>query len=188
MFFDENLAYKKKAGIEEQIDRIQKELSLYSSVPCFNWNSNDHLSALLYGGQIQEKRRVPSGIYKTGEKAGQPKFKIEVVTHTLPRLYKPPKGSELKKEGVWSTSEEYLRKLSDKKGLVKGILEIGRLQKLNSTFVEGLLKKHAESMWEPHYIHGQYNQVVTSTGRLSSSGPNMQNLSGDALDLFTTRY
>lgn len=188
MHFDESVAVRKSKEIEARIDQLQKELSLFHSVPGFNWGSNDHVSALLYGGQIPEKRKVHAGHFKSGAKTGQPKFKTEIVLHNLPRLYKPIKGSELKKEGYWSTSEEYLRKLSDKKGLVKGILEIAKLQKLNDTFVVGLLKKHATNMWEPHYIHGQYNQVVASTGRLSSSNPNMQNLSGEALDIFTTRF
>lgn len=188
LHFNPGVIEEKQKEIEARIDTIQKELDLFHSVPNFNWASGDHLSALLYGGTITEKRKVPDGLYKSGAKAGQQKFKAEYVEHQLPRLYKPAKGSELKKAGYWSTSEEYLRKLSDKKGLVTGILEISKLQTMNNTFVHGLAKKHAENMWEPNYIHGQYNQVVASTGRLSSSNPNMQNLSGDVLNIFDTRF
>ncbi len=188
LHFDPGVIEEKQKEIEARIDKIQKELDLFHSVPNFNWASGDHLSALLYGGTITEKRKVPDGVYKSGAKAGQQKFKAEYVEHHLPRLYKPVKGSELKKEGFWSTSEEYLRKLSDKRGLVTGILEISKLQTMNNTFVHGLAKKHAENMWEPNYIHGQYNQVVAATGRLSSSNPNMQNLSGDVLNIFDSRF
>ena len=45
-----------------------------------------------------------------------------------------------------------------------------------------------ENDWEENYIHGQLNQCVAVTGRLSSSKPNLQNMDGSIGYLFGTRY
>ena len=45
-----------------------------------------------------------------------------------------------------------------------------------------------EKMEWGEYLHGQYNQCVAATGRLSSSAPNMQNFSGDVDQLPMSRY
>jgi DNA polymerase-1 len=104
-------------------------------------------------------------------------------------MYKPPRGSELQKEGTWSVDEDNLLKIKGgKKELIQGILKLKELGKLQSTYVEGMLSKHLEMNWPPNMIHGQYNQVVTGTSRLSSSNPNMQNMSGEILDMFETRF
>jgi DNA polymerase-1 len=75
-----------------------------------------------------------------------------------------------------------------KKDLIEKILKVKELAKLQSTYVSGLLKKHQEQHQEAGYIHGQYNQVVAGTGRLSSSNPNMQNFPEAILDIFETRF
>lgn len=189
MYYNPEVVKQKRDELNLQIKELQTKLDLYHSVPCFNWGSPTHLSALLYGGQIVEERRIPVGVYKSGAKVGQPRFSIERITHTLPRMYNPPKGSELKKEGVWSVDEDNLLKIKGgKKELIQSILKVKELAKLQSTYVDGMLKKHAEMHWPENYIHGQYNQVVAATGRLSSSSPNMQNMSGDILDMFETRW
>lgn len=188
LFFDKEEANKKAAELESQISKLQQELALYHTVPCFNWASNDHLSALLYGGTIHEARRVPIGVYKTGAKAGEPRFQIETVEHKLPRRYAPIKGSENKKEGYWSVDESYLTRLKGKKDLLDGILKIKGMQKQLNTYFRGLPELHSEMHWEENIIHGQFNQCVARTGRLSSSRPNLQNLDDDAQSMFTSRY
>ena len=189
MYFNPEVVKKKETDIAEQIREIQTKLDLYHSIPCFNWASPAHISALLYGGKIIEERRVPIGVYKTGAKVGQPRFSVEKIEHVLPRMYNPPKGSELAKEGTWSTDEDTLLKIKGgKKELIEGILKSKELTKLQSTYVGGLLQKHNEMHWPKNYIHGNYNQCVAATGRLSSSSPNMQNMSGDILDIFVSRF
>lgn len=189
LYFNPEVVKAKRDLLNSEISKIQELLDLYHTIPCFNWGSPAHLSALLYGGQIVEERRVPVGLYKSGAKVGQPRFAIEKITHTLPRMYKPPKGSELKKEGIWSVDEDNLLKIKGgKKELIQGILRLKELGKLQSTYVDGILSKHQEMHWPANMIHGQYNQVVAGTGRLSSSNPNMQNMSGDILDMFETRF
>ena len=189
LYFNPGVVKAKRDILNREISEIQEQLDLYHAIPCFNWGSPDHLSALLYGGQIVEERRIPVGVYKSGAKVGQPRYSVERINHHLPRMYKPPKGSELAKEGQWSTDKDNLLKIKGgKKELIRGILRSKELGKLQSTYVDGMLSKHLEMHWPANMIHGQYNQVVTGTGRLSSSSPNMQNMSGDILDMFETRF
>ena len=71
----------------------------------------------------------------------------------------------------WSTDAETLEKLRDYP-LVEDILQYRAYQKLNSTYVEGLLKV----IGEDGRIHSTFNQTEARTGRLSSDNPNLQNI------------
>ena len=72
-----------------------------------------------------------------------------------------------------STSVEVLKDLKDKHPIIEKILEYRKYFKLISTYVEGL-KPH---VYEDGKIHANFNQALTQTGRLSSSNPNLQNIS-----------
>jgi DNA polymerase-1 len=179
------------AKLEEEIMRIDEWLFIHHSCPDFNPNSTDHLSAFLYGGDIGLKRRVVVGTFKTGSRAGQPKERWEDYTVTFPRLINPLKGSELMKEGLWSTDETTLRSLRGPKK-VKEIIETllfrSTLEKRLSTYYEGLVNLIKDYNWDEGMIYGQLNQSATRTGRLSSSRPNLQNFDGEVKPLFTSRY
>lgn len=163
------------AKIKEEIATINEQLNRhYPSVP-INYNSTDHLSAFLYGGTIEEERREMVGYFKTGAKIGQPRFKVVRQDHVLSGLVKPIPGSELQKEGMYSTSEDVLKKLKDKTGAVALLLKLAALTKVNE-FFEGFIKINREMNWPTNKIHGNFNQVTTSTGRLSSTKPNLQNM------------
>ncbi|MBQ1506786.1 MAG: DNA polymerase I [Erysipelotrichales bacterium] len=71
-----------------------------------------------------------------------------------------------------STAADVLEKLRHKHPVVEKILEYRKYQKFYSTYAEGL-KKYIR---EDGKIHTQYNQCLVSTGRLSSSEPNLQNI------------
>ncbi|MCF0111354.1 MAG: DNA polymerase I, partial [Erysipelotrichaceae bacterium] len=71
-----------------------------------------------------------------------------------------------------STAADVLEKLSGHE-VVRNILEYRKYQKLYSTYAEGL-KKYITPDGK---IHTSYNQCVTQTGRLSSTEPNLQNIS-----------
>ena len=71
----------------------------------------------------------------------------------------------------WSTDAETLEALRDYP-LVEDILQYRAYQKLNSTYVEGLLKV----IGEDGRIHSTFNQTEARTGRLSSDNPNLQNI------------
>ncbi|HCJ66073.1 MAG TPA: DNA polymerase I, partial [Elusimicrobia bacterium] len=76
------------------------------------------------------------------------------------------------KTGI-STDEEVLKTLSSTHELPSLILEYRELQKLKSTYVDGLI---ALVNPETGRLHTSFNQTVTATGRLSSSDPNLQNI------------
>ena len=73
----------------------------------------------------------------------------------------------------YSTNAEVLDKLRDKHPIIDKISEYRQIVKLNSTYVEGLL-----SIINPlsGRIHSSFNQTITTTGRISSTEPNLQNI------------
>jgi len=188
LVYDVELCNKRAQELQEEIDGIYKELSsIYPDVP-INFGSPDQLSAFLYGGNVEITEKEHIGFYKSGAKKGQPRYRNKVVVHTLPRMYEPLKGSELKKEGLYSTSEDTLKKLKGKKRVVDLLLRLAKLDKLNSTYYTGLPKRAAERHWPEGKLHGQFNQVRVATGRLSSSDPNLQNMAGEVDQIFITRF
>ncbi|HXQ33617.1 MAG TPA: DNA polymerase, partial [Anaerolineales bacterium] len=189
LVINENLAEQKAQELETKIQEIQSKLDLFHSVPGFNWASSDHLSALLYGGTITQVVREPNGLYKTGARVGQVKFRRVTRAYHLPRRYKPIKNSALKKEGYWSTDEITLRRLHGNRDLIEGILEIKGMEKLISTYLRGFPKRRRDCFWKPGMIHSSLNQCVVATGRLSSTAPNCQNLPLEMVgEIFPTRY
>ncbi|MDI6703398.1 MAG: DNA polymerase I [bacterium] len=73
----------------------------------------------------------------------------------------------------YSTDEEVLRRLSEIHPLPRLLLEYRELTKLKSTYVDALFNIVNP---ETKRVHTSFNQSVTSTGRLSSSDPNLQNI------------
>lgn len=186
--FDEQLCIERSKDIEAKIESLTAKLkATYPNTP-INFGSNDHLSAFLYGGIVKEDAKEHAGFYKTGDKKGQPKYKNIVIEHVLPRLYTPLKGSELLKEGMYATDEATLKKLKGKKAIVTMLLELSKLEKLNGTYYKGLVALRAKMHWPEGLLHGQFNQCVASTGRLSSSSPNLQNFSNELQDIFVSTY
>lgn len=187
--FDEELCKKKSIELDNEISEIKTTLSnIYSNIS-INWSSGDQLSAFLYGGIIVEEIKEHVGFYKTGIKAGQPKYKNGTIEHTLPRLFEPIKGSELKKEGLYETNEGVLKKLKGPhKKLVDLLLRLSKLEKLNGTYYKGLVKLREDMRWEEGKLHGQLHQTLAKTGRLSSSKPNQQNFASELQDLFISDY
>ena len=186
--FDEELCQLRAVELDDKISTINTELTqIYPTVP-INFGSNDHLSAFLYGGVVKEDGKEHIGFFKSGVKAGQPKYKNIVIEHQLPRLYQPLKGSEMAKEGNFATDEGTLRKLKGKKGVLDRILELSKLEKLNGTYYRGLTKLREEMHWEKGILHGQFNQTTAISGRLSSSKPNLQNFATELQDIFISRY
>ena len=81
------------------------------------------------------------------------------------------KGGKKTKSG-YSTAADVLEKLAEDHEIVADILNYRTLTKLNSTYAEGLLN----FIQADGRIHGEFNQMVTSTGRISSTNPNLQNI------------
>ena len=88
------------------------------------------------------------------------------------KLCLPTQGLKKTSSGYYSTSEAILQKLSHDHEIVKDILEYRSLAKLKSTYTDKL----SEICDVRSRVHTSYQQAVTSTGRLSSSEPNLQNI------------
>jgi DNA-directed DNA polymerase len=81
------------------------------------------------------------------------------------------KGGKKTKTG-WSTSADILEKLKDKDEIVGKVLEYRTFSKLKSTYADGLLSL----VRDDNRIYSTFNQTVTTTGRISSTEPNLQNI------------
>lgn len=81
------------------------------------------------------------------------------------------KGGKKTKTG-WSTSADILEKLKDKDEIVGKVLEYRTYSKLKSTYADGLLSLVAKD----ERIYSTFNQTITTTGRISSTEPNLQNI------------
>ncbi len=88
------------------------------------------------------------------------------------KMHLDPKPKKTK-TGKYSTDEEYLQSLSDRSPIIGLILEYRGIKKLLSTYIEAL-----PALVNPTTgrVHTTFNQAVTATGRLSSTGPNLQNI------------
>ncbi len=73
----------------------------------------------------------------------------------------------------YSTSVEVLEKLKDKHPIIEKILRYRQIVKLKSTYIDGLT---ALINRKTGRIHSSFNQTITSTGRISSTEPNLQNI------------
>ncbi|MDE7453944.1 MAG: DNA polymerase I, partial [Clostridia bacterium] len=83
------------------------------------------------------------------------------------------KSGKKNKMGNYSTSAEILETLADESEVVRLILSYRQYQKLYSTYAEGL-KTLLDR--DTRLIHTTYNNTITTTGRLSSTNPNLQNI------------
>lgn len=77
------------------------------------------------------------------------------------------------KTGQYSTDEEVMSELAPKFPVIQDILDYRQLAKLKSTYIDALPR-----LVNPHTnrLHSSFNQALTSTGRLSSNNPNLQNI------------
>ncbi len=98
-----------------------------------------------------------------------PKQLGEVLFDRL-KISKNPKKTKTKQ---YATGEQELQKLKDNHKIVPEILEFRGLKKLLTSYVESLPKLINS---KTNKIHSSFNQTITSTGRLSSTNPNLQNI------------
>jgi DNA polymerase I-like protein with 3'-5' exonuclease and polymerase domains len=170
--------------LEKEINVLQAKHFKSHNIPGFNWGSPDQMAALLFGGVIVKTEKEPCGFYKSGKKKGEVKYQNVDREYHLPRRYKPIKKSDA---GKWSTDEDTLLKLGGDE-LVTDLLTIRKMEKEISTYLRGLPKLQDKMFYGHEMIYGTFNQCRTGTGRLSSTKPNLQNMSDAALQCFESRY
>ena len=120
-------------------------------------------SAMEREAQVREIAGEPSLNVSSPKQIGEvlfEKFKLD------PKAKKSSKGS-------WSTDEETLLALADRSPIIDAILDYRATKKLLSTYIEPF-GSYVSS--RDGRIHTTFNQALTSTGRLSSSNPNLQNI------------
>lgn len=124
------------------------------------------------GNDLSEKQKdLEKEIYKiAGEEfnLNSPKQLGEVLFEKMLLPY--PKGKKTGKNG-FSTSVDVLEKLKNDYEIIKLILDYRGIAKILSTYVNGL-----KEVCDDNYIHPLYKQALTTTGRLSSVEPNIQNI------------
>lgn len=117
-------------------------------------------------------QKIEEQVYEyAGEKfnIGSPKQLGEILFGKMQII----KNAKLTKSKQYQTGEEILTKLIAKHPIVSLILEWRTLSKLKSTYIDALpLLINPET----GRIHTTFQQTVTSTGRLSSTNPNLQNI------------
>jgi DNA polymerase I len=128
--------------------------------------------AALSANMAQESQMLAQAIYAlAGEtfNIASPKQLGDILFGKLKLAEKPKKTQT----GQYATGEEVLQALAKRHPIVDKIMEYRELQKLKSTYVDAL-----PTMVSPvdGMIHTSYNQAVASTGRLSSTHPNLQNI------------
>jgi len=134
----------------------------------FKVNVND---LIVYSGELDEKIKITEKtIY---DQAGE-NFNINSPKQLGVILFEKLGLPVIKKTKTgYSTDAEVLEQLSEKHEIVENIVIYRQLMKLKSTYVEGLM---AVINPETGKIHSSFNQTIASTGRISSTEPNLQNI------------
>ncbi len=125
----------------------------------------------LYNLKIELEKELDEIVKRVNSQAGvdfnlnSPKQLSNVLFNVL--------GLHAKNNSKMSTNVEILEQIRNQHPIVEEILKYRKIQKLLSTYVESFyeLTKNSDG-----YIRTVFNQTLTSTGRLSSSEPNLQNL------------
>ncbi|MBO8161074.1 MAG: hypothetical protein H0Z24_05510 [Thermosipho sp. (in: Bacteria)] len=144
--------------MEEDIENLEYRLYELAGVE-FNPNSSQHLAELLFGyGDFKN----PNGDILSAS------FNFPVISVTA--------------KGVPQTSSGVLEKLAKKEyksarkqegvELVKVLLEYKKLRKLKTAFIDGL----KDQIYDDGKVHPSFNIVGTTSGRISCSNPNLQQL------------
>jgi DNA polymerase I-like protein with 3'-5' exonuclease and polymerase domains len=202
--FDIPLSLEKANETAKELEEVSEELLTLLACPRHvNLDSGHQLSCLLYGGsfEVTTVDYVETLSYKSGPRKGESyertRWKTEVV-ECVP-LFTPLKGTTTKlvsKVGdkefpVYATGEDVLKQLrkpsAKHRRIVHLLLQRAEKEKLLGTYYKALPELLEKMQWGD-ILHGQYNQTVARTGRLSSSNPNMQNFSGEVDQLLVTRY
>lgn len=144
------LADMEKRGIKIDTDEMQK-LNVYFTNKIYELETSIY-SAAGVNFNINSTRQLAEILF---DKLGLPQLK-----------------KTAKKTG-YSTDNEVLTELAQMHPLPELILQYRNITKLKSTYIDGIQK---EINPETHRIHTSFNQTVTTTGRLSSSNPNLQNI------------
>lgn len=203
--FDKEKSLQEANTLKEELNGLKTELTkLLGNI---NFNSGDQLSVALFGGAYEvEHRHDEERVYKSGARKGETYVRsvldsLEVVT-CLGYFRPNPKDELAKTKGkpehelvhntrYYSTASDVLGQLPARTNVQRNVLEklsrIAYIEKLVGTYLEAFPNLLEEMYWG-ELLHGQYNQCIARTGRLSSSKPNMQNAPAELDKYLVSRY
>lgn len=192
MKFDQHYANARGMDLaaEEMAISIALKLEMHRHFPNelhdqINPASNDHIALMLFGGTYSFVVKEPvmkDGVhvkYKSGAKKGKLKYKNAKKLYGINGLGLPKIPGEINKKGLHKTNDSVLQQLSKMKlsskarEVIEMLLDLRRIKKDYSTYFKGYL----DLVWDDGCIHGNINHCSTATGRLSSTAPNLQNVS-----------
>jgi DNA polymerase I len=186
MKFDVEYAARRLDALDFDIE-LTKEKLLADAAPYFvegyDWDaaSDDDVAVLLFGGEYKREedvvKRDPDTneplFYKSGDKAGQIKTRREKVKRTTKGLGLKPGKTPKMKNGNYSTQEKFLAKI--KHPFIDNLLKLREWSKDAETYFRGFSKV----VWPDGFLHPNFNNAATGTGRQSASNPNLQNVTKD---------
>lgn len=166
----------KEAQLKGQLKLLEEiEMPLVEVLADMEWEGARIEAAELNRLEQDLARRLQTLEKEAYDIAGHP-FNVgsptQVGTVLFDELKIDPKARKTK-GGAWSTAEDVLEKYAHQVPLVKLILDIRGLRKLLATYVQALPKLVNPRTGK---LHTTYRQTVTSTGRISSTNPNLQNI------------
>ena len=187
--FDEDRFYAETCLIFDLRDVLKKCLEEKNSLALYN-NVELPLTAVLADMEHCGIRVDKNTLLQMSEELGE---QIDAITEDIYRLAGEefninsskqlsvilfeklglPKGKKTKTKTGYSTNSEVLEKLHGAHPVIEKILEYRMLSKLKSTYTDGVGKFISPG---ENRIHTKFLQTVTTTGRLSSADPNLQNI------------
>lgn len=175
-----NVVYSVSAMMEKAVKEMDMEYLLYDvEMPLVEvLGSMEYEGMKVDRNQLNELGEKFKGIITKLEEeifelAGE-KFNINSPKQLGVILFEKLELPVVKKTKTgYSTNADVLEKLRDKHEIIDKITEYRQIVKLNSTYVEGLV-----GIINPisGRIHSSFNQTITTTGRISSTEPNLQNI------------
>lgn len=178
MHVDMKLAREMQTRLTEQVTKIQDACLRFLMVRHHRLTelTPKNIGTVLFGGEVEWVVREQDGHYKNG------KQRFKNVTHraAIPALFSADShGVQRMKNKQWPTDEKTLLLLQHHCGgasaawhFIENLLTLRDLQKQLSTYYEAAINL----VMPDGCIHHNLNQCVTATGRLSSSDPNLQNI------------
>lgn len=159
ILLDINYLKELSSFYEEKIKNIEKYI--FNITGDFNLNSPKQLQEILFNKlnlNIKGIKKIKTGISTASDELEKLRDNLIEISENLAES----NTSELKDNSANVEIIEILNK----------IIEYREYQKLKTTYIDSLPKL----IWDDKKIHTTFNQVITATGRLSSSDPNLQNI------------
>ena len=179
---DKPLLDKDRVKLDLDVAALKNELGLEAqrvTGHCLDPTKPQQLATILFGGQIPYKEKVPDGHYKNGN----PKFRTEDKMFSVCGFGLPPKEIWKGENGKYSTADDVLEELlvsvpvfNPARPFIEKVQDFRDKSKQLTTYYEGI----SDLLMPDGRIHHNLNHCVTVTGRLSSSEPNLQNMTDGA--------